>query len=99
MTLHEAIKRLVELRGERLAKKERWKLSKRWLKGNNPASIAFNAVSLNYGGFNAVVTTDGFKDIYIGIPGAFRVWLSLNGTYKIDVPNEAATESKGEASK
>lgn len=97
MNLQGAIKKLIELRGDRLAKKERWKLSKLWLKGKNPASIAFNAVSLGYGGFDAVVTTDGFKVIYIGIPGAFRVWLKLDGTYQLDIPNEAATLSKGEA--
>jgi hypothetical protein len=84
-----AVKRLIELRGERLPKKARWKLSKRWLKGLNSASITFQGLSLGHNGFDAVVTTDGFKNIYIGIPGAFRVWLSLDGTYKIDVPNES----------
>ena len=94
MKLHDAINTLVKLRGERLPKKERWKLSKRWLKGKNPASIDFNAVSLGYGGFDSVVTTDGHREVYISIPGAFRVWLKLDGTYRIDVPNEVAVESK-----
>lgn len=94
MNLQEAIRQLVTLRGKRLEKKERWKLSKRWLRGQNSASVAFKGVSLNYGGFEAVVTTDGFKEIYIGIPGAFRVWLKLDGTYKIDVPSEAAAREE-----
>lgn len=88
MDLPGAIKRLVTLRGERLSKKECWKMSKRWLKGKNPASLGFKGAHLEHSGFDAVVTTDGFKDVYIGIPGAFRVWLRLDGTYKIDVANE-----------
>jgi hypothetical protein len=90
MELQDAIARLVELRGEKLAKKDRWRLSKRWLKGLDPASVSFRGVTLGHSGFDAVVTSDGFKDIYIGIPGAFRVWMKLDGTYRIDVPNETA---------
>ena len=53
-------------------------------------SLAFTSVSLGYGGFSALVSHDRFKEIYIGIPGAFRVWLRLDGTYNLDVPNEAS---------
>ncbi len=94
MKLNDAIRRMTELRGERLTKRARWQLSKRWLKGRDSASVSFKGITLGHSGFDAVVTTDGFKDVYIGIPGAFRVWLSLDGTYKIDVPNEVAQKEE-----
>lgn len=96
--LKDGIKQLIQLRGDKLSKKDRWKLSKKWLKGLNSASISFSGVVLLPQGFDAVVTTDGWKEIYIGIPGAFRVWLKLDGTYKMDIPNQLATQSNNEKS-
>ncbi|MDE2233709.1 MAG: hypothetical protein KGJ90_06430 [Patescibacteria group bacterium] len=88
MKLEQAIKVITELRGEKLSKKQRWDLSKKWRKGLDSASINFTSISINYGGFNGCVTVDGKRELYIGIGGAFRVWLHTDGTYIIDVPNE-----------
>lgn len=94
MKLQEAIHSITELRGKRLSKHERWKLSRIWRKGLNSASVQFNAISVNYGGFDGCVTVDGKRELYIGIPGAFRAWLRADGTYVIDIPNEKAVQNE-----
>jgi len=90
MTLNEAISHFQRLDLPRLTLWQRLKLAMSILLGKEPNSAKFLATSIGYGGFSSVVATDGFKELYIGVPGICRVWLKGDGTYSLDIPNEQA---------
>ena len=94
MQLDKAIKDLKAIVGKRYTKRDRWLLFKALMKGKEPVGVHVGSVSIGYGGYGAVVATDGFRELYIGIPEIGRIWLKQDSTYILDIANEKGTIAK-----